>query len=293
MHVLDEINPTFLLITWKSQFMLYFSIACYLIALILQFVSACISALLFKHLDRYQNGWAFLSIALFIMIYRRISPLIYIYETHIVILTDAIAALVISLFIFLGVIGLKKIVLDLEIKNKDLKNKSKIDILTGAFSHDEAYNRGKEDIARSHRNKKSIGFIMIDLDYFKHVNDDHGHLAGDLVLKKLSGICKKEIRNIDTFARFGGEEFLVILPGVDNLYLNDVAERLRIKIEKSTFNYMHKKIHINISAGTSLFDPKKDKTSNANSIFLKYVKRADDAWYMAIDKGRNRVEQWS
>ena len=273
--------------------MLYFSIACYLIALILQFVSAVSSALLFKHLDRYQAGWIFLSIALFIMIYRRISPLIYIYETRIVILTDAIAALVISVFIFLGVFGLKKIVLDLEAKNKDLKNASRTDILTGAFSHDEAYNRGKEDIARSHRNKKSVGFIMIDLDYFKHVNDQYGHLAGDLILKKLSRICKKQVRNVDTFARFGGEEFLVILPGVDSSYLHDVAERLRIKIEKYKFMYLHKKINIHISAGTSLFDPKKDKNMNTNSIFLKYVKRADDAMYKAKDKGRNRVEQWA
>jgi diguanylate cyclase (GGDEF)-like protein len=273
--------------------MLYFSIACYLIALILQFVSAVISALLFKHIDRYQAGWIFLSAALFIMIYRRISPLIYIYETRTVILTDAIAALVISIFILLGVIGLKKIVLDLEANNKDLKNKSRKDLLTGAFSRDEAYNRGKEDIARSHRNKKSVGFIMIDLDYFKHINDQYGHLAGDLILKKLSEICKKQIRNVDTFARFGGEEFLVTLPGVDNSYLNDVAERLRVKIEKYKFTYMHKKIHINISAGTSLFDPKKDKNMNANSIFLKYVKRADEAMYIAKNKGRNRVVEWA
>jgi diguanylate cyclase (GGDEF)-like protein len=273
--------------------MLYLAIACYLIALALQFTSALISALLFKHLDKYQSGWAFLSIALLIMIYRRISPLIYIYETHIVILTDAIAALVISLFLLLGVLGLKKIVLDLEEKNKQLKSQAKVDILTGAFTHDEAYHRGKDDVARSYRNKKPIGFIMIDLDYFKRVNDHYGHLAGDFILKKLSQICKKEIRNVDTFARFGGEEFLVILPGIDNPQLKELANRLRIKIEKFNFKYLDEKINVNISAGTSLFDPTRDKNKNINSIFLKYVKRADDAMYIAKAKGRNRVIQWS
>ncbi len=273
--------------------MLYLAIACYLLALALQFTSALISALLFKHLDKYQSGWAFLSIALLIMIYRRISPLIYIYETHIVILTDAIAALVISLFLLLGVLGLKKIVLDLEEKNKQLKSQAKVDILTGAFTHDEAYHRGKDDVARSYRNKKPIGFIMIDLDYFKRVNDHYGHLAGDFILKKLSQICKKEIRNVDTFARFGGEEFLVILPGIDNPQLKELANRLRIKIEKFNFKYLDEKINVNISAGTSLFDPTRDKNKNINSTFLKYVKRADDAMYIAKAKGRNRVIQWN
>ncbi len=272
--------------------MLYFSVACYILALTLQFISACISAFFFKHLDKYQTGWMFLSIALFIMVYLRISPLIYIYQTHIVVITDAIAALVISLFIFLGVIGLKKVVLDLERRNINLKNRFKIDSLTGAYSHDEAYYRGREDISRSRRDKTTIGFIMIDLDYFKHVNDHFGHLAGDFVLKKLSIICKKEIRNVDTFARFGGEEFLVILPGVSNRRLREIADRLRIKIEKTNFIYFKKLIHVKISAGTSFFDPTKNKTSNTNFTLRKYIKRADDAMYRAKDKGRNRVIQW-
>ena len=272
--------------------MLYFSVACYILALTLQFISACISAFFFKHLDKYQTGWMFLSIALFIMVYLRISPLIYIYQTHIVVITDAIAALVISLFIFLGVIGLKKVVLDLERRNINLKNRFKIDSLTGAYSHDEAYYRGREDISRSRRDKTTIGFIMIDIDYFKHVNDHFGHLAGDFVLKKLSIICKKEIRNVDTFARFGGEEFLVILPGVSNRRLREIADRLRIKIEKTNFIYFKKLIHVKISAGTSFFDPTKNKTSNTNFTFRKYVKRADDAMYRAKDDGRNRVIQW-
>ena len=226
------------------------------------------------------------------MVYLRISPLIYIYQTHIVVITDAIAALVISLFIFLGVIGLKKVVLDLERRNINLKNRSKIDSLTGAYSHDEAYHRGREDISRSRRDKTTIGFIMIDIDYFKHVNDHFGHLAGDFILKKLSIICKKEIRNVDTFARFGGEEFLVILPGVSNRRLREIADRLRIKIEKTNFIYFKKLIHVKISAGTSFFDPTKNKTSNTNFTLRKYIKRADDAMYRAKDKGRNRVIQW-
>jgi diguanylate cyclase (GGDEF)-like protein len=170
---------------------------------------------------------------------------------------------------------------------------SNIDILTGAFTHDEANHRGKDDIARSYRNKESIGFIMIDIDYFKRVNDHYGHLAGDLILKKLSQICKKEIRNVDTFARFGGEEFLAILPGIDNPQLKELANRLRVKIEKFNFKYLDEKINVNISAGTSLFDPTREKSKNMNSIFLKYVKRADDAMYIAKAKGRNRVIQWN
>jgi len=134
---------------------------------------------------------------------------------------------------------------------------------------------------------------MIDLDYFKKVNDQYGHLAGNIILKKLSNLCKHEIRNIDTFSRFGGEEFLVILPNIDNIFLNEVAERLRRKIEMYNFNYLHKKININISAGFSYYDPNKDRGANPNSIFLKYVKRADEAMYIAKNKGRNRVIQWA
>ena len=272
--------------------MLYFSVACYLLALIAQFISALISAFLYKHLNKYQSGWAFLSIALFLMAYRRISPLIAIFETHYVILSDAIAALVISIFMFFSVLGLKNIVLDLEKKNNQLKNEAKIDLLTGAFGREEAYQRGKADLSRALRNKESIGFIMIDLDYFKLVNDNYGHLAGNVVLKKLSQLCKYEIRNIDTFARFGGEEFLVILPKVNAKLLKEVAERLRVKIERTDFRYVHKKIKVRISAGTALYDPNKDKSQNTNALYLKYVKRADDAMYIAKSKGRNRVIQW-
>lgn len=273
--------------------MIIFSIACYLIALIIQLASALISIFLLKHSNKFQSGWAFLSIALFIMIYRRITPLNLILESQKVVISDAIASLIISIFIFLGVIGLKDIVLDLEKKNNQLKNEAKIDLLTGAYGREEAYLRGKSDISRSLRNKKPIGFIMIDLDYFKKVNDQYGHLAGNVILKKLSSLCKNEIRNVDTFSRFGGEEFLVILPNIDDLFLNEVAERLRRKIEKFNFNYLHKKIHVNISAGVSYYNPNKDRSTNPNSIFLKYVKRADDAMYIAKDKGRNRVEQWT
>ena len=216
-----------------------------------------------------------------------------IFDSKEVIMSDAIASLVISLFILLATLGLKNIVIDLERKNNQLKKDAKIDFLTGAYSREEAYLRGKSDISRSLRNKKPVGFIMIDLDYFKKVNDQYGHLAGNIILKKLSNLCKHEIRNIDTFSRFGGEEFLVILPNIDNIFLNEVAERLRRKIEKYNFNYLHKKININISVGVSYYDPNKDRGANPNSIFLKYVKRADEAMYIAKNKGRNRVIQWA
>ncbi len=272
--------------------MLFFSIACYLIALIIHFASALISVFLFKHLNKYQFGWAFLSTALFIMIYIRIAPLIMIFESKEIVISDAFTSLLISLLILFAILSLKNIVLDLEQRNNQLRKEAKIDLLTGAYGREEGYLRGKSDISRSLRNKKPVGFIMIDLDYFKKVNDRYGHLAGNVILKKLSSLCKNEIRNIDTFSRFGGEEFLVILPNIDNIFLNEVAERLRRKIEKYNFNYLHKKININISAGVSYYDPNKDRNTNPNSIFLKYVKRADEAMYTAKNKGRNRVMQW-
>ena len=226
------------------------------------------------------------------MIYIRIAPLIMIFESKEIVISDAFTSLLISLLILFAILGLKNIVLDLEQRNNQLRKEAKIDLLTGAYGREEGYLRGKSDISRSLRNKKPVGFIMIDLDYFKKVNDRYGHLAGNVILKKLSTLCKNEIRNIDTFSRFGGEEFLVILPNIDNIFLNEVVERLRRKVEKYNFNYLHKKININISAGISYYDPNKDRSANPNSIFLKYVKRADEAMYIAKAKGRNRVIQW-
>jgi len=273
--------------------MLFLSNACYLIALLIHIATALISVFLFKHSNKYQFGWAFLSTALFIMIYIRIAPLIMIFETKEIVLSDAFTLLLISLLILFAILSLKNIVLDLEQRNNQLRKEAKIDLLTGAYGREEGYLRGKSDISRSLRNKKPVGFIMIDLDYFKKVNDRYGHLAGNVILKKLSSLCKNEIRNIDTFSRFGGEEFLVILPNIDNIFLNEVAERLRRKIEKYNFNYLHKKINVNISAGVSYYDPNKDRNTNPNSIFLKYVKRADEAMYSAKNKGRNRVMRWA
>lgn len=273
--------------------MLFFSIICYLIALIFQFSSALISFFLFKYVNKYKFGWAFLSTVLFVMIYLRIAPLIMIFESKEIVISDAITSVITSLLILLAIFNLKKIVIELERRNMELKEIAKIDSLTGAYGRAEGFLRGKSDISRSLRNKKPVGFIIIDIDYFKKVNDQYGHLAGNVILKKLSTLCKNEIRNIDTFSRFGGEEFLAILPNIDNIFLNEVAERLRRKIEKYNFNYLHKKININISAGISYYDPNKDRSSNPNSIFLKYLKRADEAMYTAKNKGRNRVMQWT
>ena len=85
---------------------------------------------------------------------------------------------------------------------------------------------------------------------------------------------------------------MVILPGTNTQSLQRTAERLRLKIEKTIFSYLNKKIKIRISAGTSIFNPIKDKSVNAHATFMKYVKRADDAMYIAKAKGRNRVIQW-
>jgi two-component system cell cycle response regulator len=131
---------------------------------------------------------------------------------------------------------------------------------------------------------KSLALMMLDIDYFKSINDSYGHDAGDDVLREFALRIRKTIRGIDLACRYGGEEFVVVMPEADLHVASMVAERLRRAIAGEPFS-VHKgakRIKVTISIGLSILERKGEPVSDA-------LKRADVALYRAKHDGRNRV----
>ena len=127
-----------------------------------------------------------------------------------------------------------------------------------------------------------LSLIYFDLDFFKKVNDTHGHNAGDFILLELSNIVKGSIRKEDIFCRFGGEEFVILMPNIDARMAFESAERVRTSIEEHTFEFDNKKLKQTISAGISQLNP-----SMASSKDL--LDNADRNLYKSKQNGRNQV----
>ena len=176
----------------------------------------------------------------------------------------------------------KEIILrELEISNKSLYQKSITDSLTGLYNREYAKTYLEEKLIESKRYNFPISLAILDIDFFKKVNDNHGHLIGDCVLREISHIILNHFRGSDTAIRYGGEEILIILPFAAEDDACKKIEKLRKDIEDYLF-CKDKKIHITVSAGVSEI---KDKNSN----FEDYIKLADKRLYQAKNSGRNRV----
>jgi len=168
---------------------------------------------------------------------------------------------------------------ELEYKNRQLEKLSITDRLTQIYNRtklDEVLNR---EFLLADRHEYSFGVIMVDVDYFKQVNDDYGHPAGDQVLVEFSNLLKNNIRAIDTLGRWGGEEFLIICPETDKAGLYILAENLRALMEAHVFSHVE---HKTASFGVTLY--------YENDVVEKLMSRVDGALYIAKEAGRNRVE---
>ena len=123
---------------------------------------------------------------------------------------------------------------------------------------------------------------MLDLDHFKQVNDDYGHLMGDYVLHEFAERCKNSVREMDIVGRYGGEELIVLLPETDRDTAFKVAERLLTSIAETPFPTQDGAISLTVSIGVATKD---DNTTHLEAL----IARADQALYIAKHKGRNRV----
>jgi diguanylate cyclase (GGDEF)-like protein/PAS domain S-box-containing protein len=158
------------------------------------------------------------------------------------------------------------------------------DALTGLFNRRETARLLDEEVARAERYQRSLSVLWIDLDHFKETNDRFGHAAGDRVLQCLSDLLAESVRSVDTVGRFGGEEFVVILPEMGRQGAEETAERLRCKAAESSCRIDNgPEIDITISIGVAVFPG-----HGSNSADLCLV--ADQAMYRAKRAGRNRIE---
>lgn len=156
------------------------------------------------------------------------------------------------------------------------------DGLTGAFNRRYLEIRLREEMERYARYGRPFSVILQDLDLFKGVNDTYGHLCGDFVLKKFAELMKARLRKSDLFARFGGEEFCVLLTETGGETAFDVAEELRALTEETVFEWRKSRLSISISQGVSEIQPGGDQPESL-------LERADQALYRAKTEGRNLV----
>lgn len=140
----------------------------------------------------------------------------------------------------------------------------------------------EREIARALRYRREVSLVMFDIDHFKQVNDTHGHLAGDSVLKTLAMTVKNRIRREDLFARYGGEEFAIVLPEIDCHNAHQLAEKIRHIVETTEFRFEGVKMDVTISLGVAALD---QETTDAAGL----IKRADERLYEAKNAGRNCV----
>jgi len=164
------------------------------------------------------------------------------------------------------------------------RTKASHDSLTGLWNHEEILNILAQELSRAEREEKCVGVIMADIDHFKNINDTYGHLAGDAVLHSTAGKLQSLMRSYDFVGRYGGEEFLVILPECCLECVAGFAERLRLSVSSASFDTPEGIIPVTISFGVAASG--KDRKRDADSL----VKAADEALYRAKENGRNRVE---
>lgn len=167
--------------------------------------------------------------------------------------------------------------------NKELNEKATRDVLTGAHTKGALLERGPEVMKRAETLNEEMSVVVFDIDFFKKINDNHGHPGGDHVLRELGRIVGTKLsRSEDFFARYGGEEFVLILINNPLKTAMDVAERVRSTIQGTIFQFEGKVIPVTISAGVAT--RLKDETS-----WEALFKRADEALYQSKQNGRNRV----
>ena len=207
-------------------------------------------------------------------------------------LQSSVALNPVQLAIFVGSIGLSImgsmgfILMVKERADRVIRSLAMIDSLTGVFNRRAFMERAEKEYAIAQRNKTPLALLMIDIDYFKRINDEYGHPTGDDVLVDVARILNSRLRKQDTLGRYGGEEFCVLLPATEEAGAMVLAETLRNAVESTLLATERKGISATISIGATVC-PASCATGNPG--FCKLLEDADAALYQAKHDGRNRT----
>jgi diguanylate cyclase (GGDEF)-like protein len=166
------------------------------------------------------------------------------------------------------------------------------DFLTGWHNRRYFHNRLREELARAERTGKALACLMIDVDHFKEINDRFGHLAGDEALKEVARRAEAEIRAGDTGARFGGDEFAILLAGAESAHAVKLAERIHQGVGATPIR-VHGGAHVTVtlSIGLATAKPQPQPRAHDHKVLAeRLIAEADAALYRAKSAGRNRVE---
>ena len=167
-----------------------------------------------------------------------------------------------------------------------LRDSAMVDPMTGLYNRRFLQDHGQQLLSGVQRRGKQLGLLLCDLDYFKQVNDTHGHDVGDEILKELAVVLKNSVREADVVIRFGGEEFLVLLLDVEPTAALEVAEKIRARVEALQVRAGEVVLRKTISIGVSEFPQDTEG-------FWQAIKYADVALYQAKEQGRNRVVRFT
>jgi diguanylate cyclase len=201
--------------------------------------------------------------------------------------TMSVFILTIGRCMFLGIFSssmreqLYKSGLELQEAYQRIEELAELDELTGSFNRRRIMRLLDDDISRAHRNNTPCSIALIDLDWFKRINDTYGHPTGDEVLRTFAITVFANIRNIDRFGRYGGEEFLLVLPDTPNDVATRILDRLRGIIAELDWSAFSDGMQVTISAGVTTLKP--DERPDT------FLARADSALYTAKAEGRNRI----
>ncbi len=164
-----------------------------------------------------------------------------------------------------------------------MKEQATIDQLTGLFNHRYFQQKLDEEIKRAHYSNTVVALIILDIDFFKKVNDEFGHLYGDQVLQEIGKILKRNVRSEDSVCRYGGEEFAIIFPNCTQSIAIRIAERIRSKVEDTTRNDRRNIFNKTITVSIGVAELTSDMAKT------EFIRRADCSLYHAKNHGRNQV----
>src|ERR1700735_2941646 len=166
---------------------------------------------------------------------------------------------------------------------EQLRFRATYDALTGVANRAVVMDALRSELSRQVREHRPFGVVLIDIDHFKRINDTHGHICGDAVLKEVAQRMKSSVRPYDTVGRYGGEEFLIVVSSSDEQGTMNLAERVRFALESRPINTDAGEVSVTVSCGVAVSSGKGEDPQSL-------LRLADEALYRAKQQGRNRSE---